>query len=66
MTAPRPQGVRIVRRNGDVVPIELAYAGRDAEGLDVWRIATPCDLFGGDHIEVDVFPARCTIQGPVA
>lgn len=60
----RPTDVVLARASGERVPLELAYAGRDGDGIDVWKIATRIDFAAGDHLCVGVFPARCSIEFP--
>lgn len=60
---PRPQGVRVVRANGEVIPIELSLRGVE-NGSAVWEIDTEVDLRNGDKIECDVMPAHTAIGWP--
>lgn len=62
---PRPQGVAIRRVSGEVVPVEVAFAGLDHQGLPVWRVDTPVDMAAGDTITVKMLPARTGIAWPV-
>ena len=61
--ARRPQGVRLRRASGATMPLELAYKGRDEEGIDVWTVATAVDWLAGDVIQVELLPGRTTIEG---
>lgn len=54
--APRPQGVRIVRANGEEVPVELVYLGFD-EGHYEWLVAGAV-LNADDRLTVDVWPGH--------
>jgi hypothetical protein len=59
-----PEGVRITRANGEVVECELVYEGRDDDKIDVWTITIMMQQ--GDKLSVDVWPAKCGIQGKAA
>lgn len=63
---PRPEGVRIVRQDGSVIPCELAWGGVDSEGLAIWHIATPFNARQGDTLQVDVMPGRTGITMPTS
>ena len=56
----RPEGVRIDRPDGSVVPCELAHRGYDpVEKMDNWDIVTDVTFRPGiDKLRVDVFPPR--------
>lgn len=59
MSPLRPEGVTIERANGEVIPVELAYAGQEEDGTYVWSCMTP---FGdGDQLHVALLPARTSI-----
>lgn len=55
----RPEGARI-ERGGDVIPLELAYGGVDADGIHQWISATPFNP-ATDRIRVDVLPGETSI-----
>jgi len=60
----RPQGVSITKASGRKVICELAYVGKDADGLDQWECATP--LGSNDVLHVDVLSAKsCIVLRPV-
>lgn len=56
----RPSGVRIVRRNGQVIPIELAYAGETEDGIHQWASPTRFDP-GSEVLEIAMLPPRNAI-----
>jgi hypothetical protein len=59
----RPEGARIIRDGDTVIPLELIYAGTDAEGGDVchvWTAAT--SVQPGDQLHVDMLPAHTSIS----
>ena len=39
-TYPRPKGVTVVLAGGEIIPIELAFAGLDDEGRAIWESST--------------------------
>jgi hypothetical protein len=57
----RPQNVRVQRRNGDVIPCELAPAEPDG-GYDMWEICT--QLHSGDQLLIGFLPAMSGLIGP--
>jgi len=61
---PRPQGVRIERRDGRVIPCDLWWAGLSADGMAQWRVGQRIKLQDGDRLHVDEFPARTCILWP--
>lgn len=61
----RPQDVRLVRRDGTSVVLELADAGIDADGYERWAVLTPIDFQAGDHVEIGVMPQMCCIEFPL-
>lgn len=58
----RPTDVQVVRADGRIVPCELAPKGTDADGIDVWEIAT--ELHHGDALKVGILPGRTAIEFP--
>lgn len=66
MTAVRPQGVRIRKADGQVIPCEPAYRGRNADGVDVWGLDTELNLGAGDRLLVAMMPARSALEMPTA
>ncbi|MDO3068507.1 hypothetical protein P5W11_09810 [Mycobacteroides abscessus subsp. bolletii] len=59
----RPRGVYITKASGRKIICELAYVGKNVDGYDEWRCATP--LSTGDILHIDVLPAKSSIIGPV-
>lgn len=62
-TAPTPPtNVRIERSGGEVVPLELTYAGVNTDGLHEW-VATIVVAFdpGTDSIKISRLPPRTTV-----
>lgn len=65
MTEPvPPRNVRMITGDGEVVPIDLVYAGIDDHGLHVWESVRPIDFHpeSGDHFDADLIPAQTTIR----
>lgn len=60
----RPEGVRITRPDGTVIPCELAYQGRDG-GVHMWEVMTAFRP-GVDQLHIDVMPVRSGIAVPIA
>lgn len=56
-----PSGVRIVRRDGTTLDVEVVYRGRE-HGLDVWVIANAV-MRNGDAVTVERLPARTSVTG---
>jgi hypothetical protein len=57
----RPQNVRVRRRNGTVIPCELAPAEPDGD-YEMWEIATK--LCHGDQLLIGFLPAHTGLIGP--
>lgn len=57
----QPEGVRLVRQSGQVVPLELCFAGRNEYGLAQWMIATAVRVLPGDRLLIDLMPARTAV-----
>ena len=57
----KPEGVRVVREDGSVLPVELVHVG-DEDGQDIWGIAGVRFHIGRDRVEVDVFPAHTGLR----
>lgn len=53
-----PRNVRIVQPDGQVVPVELVYAGQDGHGIHVWQAVTTVAVQPGSQIVAEVVPAR--------
>jgi hypothetical protein len=61
MLAPCPEGVEVVRANGDRVACELIYAGaEDDTGNHLWTVAGMV-LDVGDSLQVQVWPPHTGI-----
>jgi hypothetical protein len=60
LDAPPPEGVRVVRADGTVLPAELVYRGRDEDGQHLWELAGMI-LRPGDRLYADVMPGRTGI-----
>jgi hypothetical protein len=62
---PRPEGVRILRANGDLIECELILSGV-TDGVAMWRIATECDFrfHEGDQLYCEKLPDRTGISIP--
>lgn len=58
----RPQGVRLVRANGRVVPIELSDGGVGTDGIHVWYVDQRTVVQPGDAIKIDVLPPYTRID----
>lgn len=56
----RPEGGIIQRPGCDPIPLELVYAGIDAEGLHEWVALTSYNR-ATDRLYFDVFPARTAV-----
>lgn len=63
MTIERPQDVRVERRNGNIIPCELSYAGMQGD-IAAWNIDTEVNLAQGDILHIGYFPARTTLLMP--
>lgn len=71
MTAPTPeapQGVRIIRTDGTVTPVEVEFIGTEPEQIDGevyiinrWKVATDTFMGPGDQLDADVVPAYSSI-----
>lgn len=59
----RPQGVRLVRANGSVMPIELSDGGI-VDDVHVWRVAESTVLHPGDTVQIDLLPPHCRVEFP--
>ena len=57
----KPEGVRIERADGTVLPVELVHVGVDERGTDQWEIAGVV-YQQGDRVHMDVFPAHTGIR----
>ena len=61
----KPIGVKVHRRNGEVLDAELIHLGIAQNGLDEWVIASPqVDLTKGDHVSVEELPGLTTVTIP--
>jgi hypothetical protein len=60
MLAPRPEGVRVLRANGEVLDCELVYVGRD-NGNHCWAVGGAV-LRDGDRLLVDTMPPHTGIE----
>lgn len=60
----RPEGVRIVHRDGRETLCEVAYGGVDADGIAVWNVCTTVDFGAGDRVLVDLMPGRSMLVMP--
>ncbi len=62
MSPEPPQGVRLVKADGTVIPIETVYAGKDDKGCDDWKMIMPYHFDPhADHLEIAVLPARSAV-----
>jgi hypothetical protein len=54
---PVPRNVRLIRPDGESIPLELVYIGRDSDGLHTWQ-ATICHVLDGPgwHLCAEVIP----------
>lgn len=60
----RPEGVRILHRDGTETLCEPAYRGLDVDGSHVWEIATPFNTLAGDRLHVDMMPGHTALTFP--
>lgn len=58
----RPEGVRIVHKDGTVLPIELVYGGLTEQGLHEWLSLTPLNIAAGDALRVQMLPPETAIR----
>jgi hypothetical protein len=61
MEAPRPEGVKVLRADGTVLPCELVYRGREEDGQHLWEVAGMV-LQPGDELYADVMPGHTGIS----
>lgn len=64
MNCERPQGVRVIRADGSVIPCELAWVGIDEDGMAEWEISTTVNFRQGDSLKVATLPPRTSIIMP--
>jgi len=57
----KPQGVRIVREDGTVLPVELVHLEPE-NGLDMWGIANAEFRINHDRVEMDGLPPRTGLR----
>lgn len=60
----RPEGVRIIHRDGTETLCEPVYQGVDSDGDHIWEIATPFNPMAGDDLRVDVLPGHTGLTFP--
>jgi hypothetical protein len=60
LDATPPEGVKVVRADGAVIPGELVYRGRDEDGQHLWELAGMI-LRPGDRLYADVMPGHTGI-----
>lgn len=69
MSAPTdaPRGVRVVRADGSITPVDVAFIGTEPKELDGeiyvvnrYAITTQTFIAAGDRIDADHFPEGCT------
>lgn len=58
---PRPEGVRIHRSDGAIIPCELALRGHDENGFELWEVGTI--VHPGDLLEVGDIPPGTVLVG---
>ncbi len=58
----RPSDVRIVHRDGSVLPLELVYGGTDEDGCHIWLSGTALDIDAGDSLRVGGLPGNTAIK----
>jgi hypothetical protein len=61
LDAPRPEGVKVLRADGTVMPCELVYRGREDDGQHLWEVAGMV-LQPGDQLYADVMPGHTGIS----
>lgn len=61
----RPKGVRLITPDGDEIPHELEYAGRE-DGQHVWHILPERLPPYGTCLEIDRLPGGTSIGFPMA
>jgi hypothetical protein len=58
-----PRNVRLAMTDGTVVPVELVYAGRGADGNHMWRGTAPVAGAGpGTQLLADMIPGHTAIS----
>jgi hypothetical protein len=60
LDAPRPEGVKVLRADGTVMPCELVYRGR-RDGEHLWEVAGMV-LRPGDRLVADVLPGHTGLE----
>lgn len=62
-----PQGIVVVLRNGDRIPVECAYDGIGHDGTFEWKVTTPIPGNQFEAMEIKYLPAYTTVvvEGPV-
>lgn len=58
----RPEGVVVLHPDGSTTPVELAYRGRNDEGVHVWAGAVA--LRPGDEVQAEVLPPNSALALP--
>lgn len=61
---PRPEGVRVIRCDGTVIPCELSCVGSSEDGREFWSIATV--MGPDDRLEYDNLPPNTWLVGNCA
>lgn len=58
----RPQNVRVVKADGSVVQCELALERTEADGTEIWSVATT--LGHDDQLRIGLLPEGVSIVAP--
>jgi hypothetical protein len=59
-----PVDVRLVLLDGTRIPVECAYEGRSADGVDQWSVITSVAADRCRGITVQTWPPRTSIEFP--
>lgn len=62
---PAPENVRIVLPDGEVIPVEVFYNGRNVDGLHEWVATVPIPIWVGCSIKADAVPPYTSILAAV-
>lgn len=64
-TPPPPTGVKITHQDGSVSMAEVEFAGYE-DGVALWTILPVPNLRLGDHVSVDMLPAKTGVRFSMA
>jgi len=59
----RPQNVRVIKSDGSVVMCELALTRTEADGTEIWSVATALDH--DDQLRIGLLPEGVSIVAPI-